>query len=156
MARADRIWVSLYTPELMRIYLCTPSVTNVNMNSLQKLLDKINEADPEELNKVHSFFVDRNLENDPNMEALFEVDDKLHKVPFSYLRQYLQTGKVPEDAQLKSSASASKPSRTPSVIDLKKKEDLPPQDGYYWDTNYNYEYMNPQAKKDQVLGKIKK
>lgn len=27
--------------------------------------------------------------------------------------------------------------------------------GYYWDTNYNYEYMNPESEKKQVLGKVK-
>lgn len=57
--------------------------------------------------------------------------------PFSSLRSNLGTDMAPKDAE-------------------DKDENFGDNDsGYYWDSNYNYEYMNPESEKRRVLGKVK-
>lgn len=132
------------------------------MSSLQKILDTIKKADSGELDRVHADVLEKNQNASPEEKIAsidFEVDDKLHKVPFRTLREYLQTGKAtPSESQLPEMRRRFLnriPMQVGSDSDLKEKP-RSSDDGYYWDTNTNYEYMNPEASKDKVLGKIRK
>ena len=130
------------------------------MDSLQKILDTIKKADPEELDRVHADIVEMNQKSSPEKRIVstdFEVDGKIHKVPFKTLREYLQTGKA---TNLPDEVFRGRIPR--SVGDAGKSAYSEPMnqndnDGsYYWDSNYNYEYMNPESKLKNVLGKVKK
>lgn len=133
------------------------------MNSLQRILDTIKKADSEELDRVHADIVGRNKNSSPDekIESVdFELDDKIHKVPFRALREYLQTGRATSPPQEvfrgripRPMRDAGKPAYSPDSDRMRQSDN----DGsYYWDTNTNYEYMNPESEKQRVLGKIKK
>lgn len=136
------------------------------MSSLQRILDTIKKADSEELDRVHADIVEMNQKSSPDERIVstdFEVDGKIHNVPFRALREYLQTGKATGDSQPaqevfrgripRSVGDAGKPTYS-SDSELINQND---SDGsYYWDKNYNYEFMNPESKKQRVLGKVKK
>ena len=130
------------------------------MNSLQRILDTIKKADSEELDRVHADIVEMNQEASPDERIVstdFEVDGKIHRVPFRTLREYLQTGKATSDSQPPQEVFRGRIPR--SVGDAGKPAPRPDNQndsGYYWDKNYNYEYMHPDAEKQRVLGKVKK
>ena len=136
------------------------------MNSLQRILDTIKKADSEELDRVHADIVQMNQKASPDERIVstdFEVDGKLHRVPFRTLREYLQTGKATSNSQPsqepfrgripRSVGDAGKPA--PSLVSMSDSEGSH-DSGYYWDNNYNYEYMHPDAEKQRVLGKVRK
>lgn len=132
------------------------------MNSIQRILDTIKKADSEELDRVHADIVGRNQKASPDekIESVdFELDDKIHKVPFRALREYLQTGKATSTPQ--EAFRGRIPRSVGDIVDSERtsqrdSDGSSPDSGYYWDKNYNYEYMHPDAEKQRVLGKIKK
>jgi hypothetical protein len=138
------------------------------MNSLQRILDTIKKADSEELDRVHADIVERNQKASPDERIVstdFEVDGKIHKVPFRALREYLQTGKATGDSQPAQEVFRGRiPRSVGDIVDSERTSQRDSEgrkqndnDGsYYWDKNYNYEYMNPEAEKQRVLGKIRK
>lgn len=132
------------------------------MSDLQKIFDIINKADPEELHKVHADIVERNQKVSPEHRIVstnFEVDGKLHRVPFKTLREYLQTGKVTPSESQPPEMRKRFMNRIPmQIVDepASKQDTSSSNDGYYWDNNYNYEYMNPESEKQRVLGKVRK
>lgn len=130
------------------------------MNSIQKILDTIKKADSEELDRVHADIVERNQKSSPDekIESVdFEVDDKIHKVPFRALREYLQTGKATSSPQEVFRGHTPRSVEEGTHMPAPSPDNQNDSDGsYYWDKNYNYEYMHPDAEKQRVLGKIKK
>lgn len=126
------------------------------MRKMQDILDRIDQL---ELKKAQDDFIENEYYKDPDKLPAFEIDGNIHTVPYRTLRHYLQTGDVPKE-----SSSPTFRNRIPDLIvkeekelpeeDLEEDDDL--EDGYYWDSNYNYEYMNPESKRQKVLGKIKK
>ena len=133
------------------------------MNSIQKILDTIRKADSEELDRVHADIVERNQNSSPDEKIIstdFEVDGKIHRVPFRTLREYLQTGKVTSSDQPSQEAFRGRIPKSISSAERKDAIQSNSEDshdgGYYWDKNYNYEYMHPDAEKQRILGKVRK
>ena len=130
------------------------------MNSLQRILDTIKKADSEELDRVHADIVERNQKASPDERIVstdFEVDGKIHKVPFRALREYLQTGKATGDSQPAQEVFRGRiPRSVGDIVDSELMNQNDSDGSYYWDKNYNYEYMNPEVEKQRVLGKIRK
>jgi len=128
------------------------------MDEITRVLKKLKDLAPDALQEAHDEMIDGFDEQGRPMAegyATFELDGKLHKAPFHKLRDVLQgkdsepsqevfTGRIPRSVL---GTSSSYPSSTSS----------PEHDSdYYWDKNYNYEYMNPESEKNKVLGRIKK
>lgn len=137
------------------------------MNKLQKILDTINKTNPRKLRDVESELRDgesdiesMNMNSSPEEEITdtdFEVDGQIHKVPFKTIREYLQTGKVGEPSPVPAFRNRIPLPSIPNTKPPENKDyDASGDDGYYWDDNYNYEYMNPEAEKEKVLGKVRK
>lgn len=124
------------------------------MSKLQSILDRIDQLD---LKKAQDEFIEKGYDKDPDKLPAFEIDDEIHTVPYRTLREYLQTGKITEPSQ-RPVFKGRIPAMPESPLYQPKQEednkDL--EDGYYWDSNYNYEYMNPESKIQRVLGKIRK
>lgn len=129
------------------------------MNKLQEMLDRIQKEAPEELQQVHDDFIKKGYDREPDKSPVFEIDDEIRSVPFRKLREYLQSGKVTEPSLSQVPAFRNRiplPSSTKTEFKHSRSYDAPKDEGYYWDDNYNYEYMNPESEKNRVLGKVKK
>jgi hypothetical protein len=124
------------------------------MGKLQDILDRIDQS---EIKKAQDEFIEKGYDKDPDKLPAFEIDDKIHTVPYRTLREYLQTGKATEPSQRPVFRNRiSVPSEPTSYQPKQKDTSRDFEDGYYWDSNYNYEYMNPESKMRKVLEKIKK
>ena len=144
-------------------------ITNICMkDSIRNILQTIQQEDPEHLQEVHAKMDELNRLNpqDAPHDPVFEIDDKMHKIPFQQLRQYLMgspqaaAGSVVRESEVANARNRMKAAAPQEVYDYSK-QNSPERSGsgdggYYWDTNTNYEYMNPEAQKEKVLGKIKK
>lgn len=135
------------------------------MDEITRVLKKLKELAPDDLQEAHDEMIHGFDEQGRPMAegyATFELDGKLHKAPFQKLRDVLQgkelgnqkpaqevfRGRIP-----RSVGDASKLASSPvSMSDSEGNHDS----GYYWDKNYNYEYMHPDAEKQRVLGKVRK
>lgn len=129
------------------------------MDDKLEILKKLRAIDPESLAAAHDEVIS-GFDKDGNPivkgDPTFEIDGKLHTVPFSQLRTVLREnrtsppqqvfrGRIPKSVEIGAS------------FDIEDEEEGSNQDGsYYWDKNYNYEYMNPESEKRRVLGKIRK
>lgn len=142
-------------------------LTNTCMDETSRLLQKLKSIDPESLAQAHDEMItgfDEKGNPIAEGDATFEIDNKLHRVPFEKLREALQKsnpvstmpdtesfrGRIP-----KGIAQSIKINPSMDSVNTGTK-DHDNDDSYYWDKNYNYEYMHPEAVKDRVLGKIKK
>jgi hypothetical protein len=133
------------------------------MDETSKLLQKLKSIDPESLAKAHDEMItgfNKNGEPIAEGDATFEVDGKLHRIPFDKLREALQ-GKAGDSSVPPSQSFRGRiPKDIGNVVENNPSPEFKPdsnyEDGYYWDKNYNYEYMHPEAIKDRVLTKPKK
>lgn len=134
------------------------------------LLKKIQGIDPQSLIDAHDELIggfDKNGQPIGLGDPVFEVDGQFHRIPFQQLRDVLQ-GKEPKRSKSTQEVFRGRIPKLPeantleaalrgasAVSDNNFNEDSPNGD-YYWDSNYNYEYMNPESKMRKVLGKIKR
>jgi hypothetical protein len=134
----------------------------LSKRSLFKVLDQIPK---DELMKTHRELskMAQNTGEDDNQ--VFEVDGQEHIVPLADIDNYMTRQNEQQHLnQIRSSfptlRSMLESRVMPEILsprDRSEKDDYAPEDdGYYWDKNYNYEYMNPESEKRKVLGKIRK
>ena len=129
-------------------------------DEITKALKKLKQLDPNALQEAHDEMIDGfDEQGRPTAEgnASFELDDKLFKVPFKKLRETLH-GRDTVSSQPAKEVFAGRIPRSVGSYDERGFYQVNPEPDpeYYWDKNYNYEYMNPESKKKKVLGKIKK
>ena len=133
------------------------------------LLKRIQAVDPQALVDAHDELIggyDKNGQPIGLGDPVFEMDGEMHRVPFQQLRDVLQ-GREPQSPKQAQAVFAGRipksvvrdamvnPARQESgAVPSTNQHDS--DDSYYWDKNYNYEYMNPEAEKQKVLGKIRK
>ena len=139
-----------------------PHVTNAYMkDDITRVLRKLKELVPDDLQQAHDEMIEGFDDNGMPMsqgEASFELDEKTYRVPFQKLREALQNKDTGGSQQAQEVFAGRIPrsvgSSFKSAPRANPEPDLDPT--YYWDKNYNYEYMNPESEKKRVLGKIKK
>jgi len=135
------------------------------MDNLE-LLKRLKNIDPQSLADAHDDVIEGFDEKGSPIvkgDPTFEIDGKIHTVPFKELRSVLKDSSfsIPKAdlvALKKSPKSVVRESevRSPEFNSKDPASEDYSDDGYYWDKNYNYEYMNPESEKQKVLGKIKK
>lgn len=126
------------------------------MAKLQSILDRLDQI---EIKKAHDELTKKRLESpdDPNNEGYaFEVGDTIQSIPYRTLREYLQTGKATDpQSVVRSSDLSDKDSSISELLNSNgasvEGSEKEFEDGYYWDSNMNYEYMNPESKRRRVL-----
>jgi hypothetical protein len=140
------------------------------MDEITRVLRKLKDLAPDALQEAHDEMIDGFDEQGRPMaegHATFELDEKMHKVPFQKLRDVLQgkdpssvvtskevfRGRIPKLSETGMLETALRGASAASEDNFN--EDSPDGD-YYWDKNYNYEYMHPDAEKQRVLGKVRK
>lgn len=132
-----------------------------------ELLIRLKKIDPKALEDAHDELIggfDKDGQPISLGDPVFEMDGERHRVPFQQLRDVLQgtepdgqkpvqevfRGRIPKLPETNMLDSALRGASAGSD------DDFSPDGDYYWDKNYNYEYMHPDAEKQRVLGKIKK
>lgn len=135
-----------------------------------ELLRRLKKIDPKALEDAHDELIggfDKDGQPISLGDPVFEMDGEMHRVPFQKLRDVLQgkesgnqkpaqevfRGRIP-----RSVGDAGKPAYSPEMEGSHDSDrSRSDNDGsYYWDKNYNYEYMHPDAEKQRVLGKVRK
>lgn len=133
---------------------------------ISELLKRLKKIDPKSLEDAHDELIggfDKDGQPISLGDPVFEMDGEMHRVPFNQLRDVLQgkesggqkpvqevfRGRIPKLPEANMIESALRGASAASDADFN-------EDDYYWDKNYNYEYMNPESEKRRVLGKIKR
>jgi hypothetical protein len=131
--------------------------------SKRNLFNIMNKIGSSDLQETYDDLNSRSMKDGESYDQVFEVDGKEHIIPMQAIKDYLEEKKNPSKGVIRESEINNKFSklknalRSPSFSpkeNIKSNNESDPD--YYWDKNYNYEYMNPQAEKDKVLGKIRK
>jgi hypothetical protein len=156
----NQFCISMYYAHLLTY------ITNILMNkTIRDILNTINQANPEELSKVYGTIQKMNDDepNNPVVDSVFEVDGKMHRVPFEQLRKFLSNSEDVSDEPAKPAniyptmKGTRIPALDPEVHNIQKPlEDMPDEDGYpyYWDDPANqYKHMSDDAVRDRVLRK---
>ena len=128
-------------------------------DDITKVLKKLKQLDPDALQEAHDEMIDGFDEQGRPMaegNASFELDDRLFKVPFKKLRETLQGKDTVSSQPAKEVFAGRIPRSVGNAVKPAPSVNPEPDPEYYWDKNYNYEYMNPESKKNKVLGKIKR
>lgn len=130
-----------------------------------ELLKRLMKIDPKALADAHDELIDGFDEKGQPIslgDPVFEIDGGMHRVPFNELREALQKRESKKFAAMQQVFKGRIPKSVVSSPEMSKglsqkpRQESENDDGYYWDKNYNYEYMNPEAEKQKVLGKVKK
>jgi len=127
----------------------------------QRIFNILNQIPKEELDQHHRELRQLAQTTGEQHNQVFEVDGQEHVIPAEAIHDYIQEHRSKHGFPTLRAAlnGASKGSERPFEGRIpampKKASELDPE-GYYWDTNYNYEFMNPESKKQRVLGKVKK
>lgn len=126
-------------------------------DEVTKALKKLKDLAPDALQEAHDEMIDGFDElGRPMAEgyANFELDDKIYKAPFHQLREVLHGPKSIDETKVVSNKFRNRIPEYMKEYDVSDSDEY--DQDYYWDKNYNYEYMHPDAEKQRVLGKIKK
>ncbi len=123
-----------------------------------KILDQITK---EELDQHHRELRQLAQATGEQHNQVFEVDGQEHIIPAEAIHDYIQEHRSKHGFPTLRAAlnNASKSSERPfagRIPAMPKRASESDPEGYYWDTNYNYEFMNPESEKQQVLGRVKK
>lgn len=133
-------------------------------NTIKSILNLIHNDNPEELQRVKDSIEKMNTKEreNPITEAVFEVDDKLHRVPFEQLKSFLHgdLDNVSDEPtkQVTPRKGNRIPTPSPEAYDLAKKREEGSEymntEPYYWDLPENqYKHMSEDAIRDRVLNK---
>lgn len=133
--------------------------------SREYLWNKMSQIPAEELQETYKDLAKRAALSGEEHTQVFEVDGEEVEIPTRAMHDFI-TEKEVRNKKISKAMQHMRGQKPFSEVRSMLGADLASEDsdenlgdndsGYYWDTNYNYEYMNPEAKKDRVLGRIPK